>query len=139
MKKTQKYFINKLTETIKRIEDGRDYPPEGLLEQDQQFLDMLHFTFDMLARTDFNLNTIENDEATLPITHNPIVDFSFEAAQNKPIDLRKLLKGAMTTQREAAKLVSVRPATISDFMRGVTAFNCDNYEIILNDFITSPK
>lgn len=49
---------------------------------------------------------------------------------------RKKLQSEMTrtgtTQKELAEFLKIRPGTISDYLRGVTPWNADNYEKAIN-------
>lgn len=44
-----------------------------------------------------------------------------------------------TTQKELAEFLKIRPSTVSDYLRGVTPWNADNYERSINYLKSKPN
>jgi predicted transcriptional regulator len=44
-----------------------------------------------------------------------------------------------TTQKDLAEFLKIRPSTVSDYLRGVTPWNADNYERSINYLKSKPN
>ncbi len=148
MKKESIKFLNEVGALASTFEAQRDYTDEGLSDQEQQFYSVLMFCFDLLARTDFNAKTIidipetagyegENTEFNpISISNDVFADAVFSlATKSGSVDMRSLLKRFMRSQKDAASKANIRQATISEYIQGKSAFNCDSYEKIINAYI----
>lgn len=148
MKKTAFQLFQVLGAAITSAEAQRDYTEEGLNEKEEQFYNVLNFCFDLLARTDFNTETVheipeaaghegENtDFNPLSVSSDAFADMVFNiATKTGNVDLREVLKRFMKSQKEAAELIGKRPATISEYLNKKSSFNCDSYEKIINSYL----
>ena len=146
MKETAINILQQIGDTLTACEAKRDY--EGLSKKDEQFYLTLAFCYDLLSHIDFNKETIheipeaagyegENTEFNPhPVPADYFPEFVFAlATRSGTVDLRKILKRFMSSQKEAAKICGKREATISDYINHKSPFNCDNYEQILNAYI----
>lgn len=138
--------LETISDEITVLEAERDFgdiTPEGL-EQ----LAILNLCYDLLSRTQIaqSIQVPQSEEMKEPgfeddhinkygVSTNAIADFAFAVATKQgAVDLRELLQQIKfgKTDKEIAKSLSIRPATLSDYKKGKSGLNSDIYERIVN-------
>lgn len=138
--------LETISDEITVLEAERDFgdiTPEGL-EQ----LAVLNLCYDLLSRTQTaqSIQVPQPDEMKEPgfeddlipqygVSGNALADFAFAVATRQgTVDLRELLQQIKfgKTDKEIAKSLSIRPATLSDYKKGKSGLNSDIYERIVN-------
>lgn len=146
--KSLKTISNEIT-ILEAERDFGDITPEEL-EQ----LAILNLCYDLLSRTitaqkikvptphEMKEPGFENEETQVyGISSSALADFAFAIATKQgSVDLRELLREIKFghTNKEIAKYIGVRAATISEYMNRKSPFNADSYEKIINSILKKP-
>ena len=140
--KSLKTISDEIT-TLEAERDFGDITQEGL-EQ----LAVLNLCYDLLSRTaaaqkikvptppEMIEPAFDDDKTPVyGVSSSQLADFAFAVAtKTGKVDLRKLLNEIKFrhTNKEVAKAVGIRAATISDYLTGKKSLTCNNFENIIN-------
>lgn len=141
--------IQAISDEITVLEAVRDYAPYDFTSENNETLKVLYFCYELLARTSviekLKVEThtemkdcdITNDSMPKFMHLNDYFeDFVFSLVTKQgEVSLRDLLRRFISSQKEAAKIIDKRAATISDYLTNKSSFNCDSFEILLNAYI----
>lgn len=141
--------IQAISDEITVLEAVRDYTPDDFTSENNESLNVLYMCYELLARTSviekLGVKTpdemkdcdVTGDRMPKWMHSNDVFEnfvFSLTTSQGE-VSLRDLLYKFMTTQKDAAEIIDKRVATVNDYLKKRSSFNCDSYEAILNAYI----